>query len=119
MWTGSEVAGRRYRYLGRRFEAQLLDYLTRQPVQQAAGQQAPTLAAVKNTSYPVALQDGKPAVHSHLAIGHPAGRVEGGHLTEAYVFPTVELFLMVYPTPLYKKADPETDLHLIDPAARQ
>lgn len=67
----------------------------------------------------VALQDGKPAVHSHLAVGHPDGRVEGGHLIEAYVFPTVELFLTVYPTPLYKKADPETDLHLIDPAARQ
>ena len=65
----------------------------------------------------VALADGKPVVHSHLAIGHPDGRVEGGHLIEAYVFPTVELFLTVYPTPLYKKADPETDLHLIDPAA--
>lgn len=62
----------------------------------------------------VALQDGKPAIHSHLAIGHPDGRVEGGHLIEAYVFPTVELYLTVYPTPVYKKADPETDLHLMD-----
>jgi len=65
----------------------------------------------------VALSDGKPVVHAHLAVGHPNGRVEGGHLIEAYVFPTVELVLTVYPTPLYKKADPETDLHLIDPSA--
>ncbi|RYY11753.1 MAG: DUF296 domain-containing protein [Cytophagaceae bacterium] len=67
----------------------------------------------------VALQDGKPAVHAHLAIGHPDGRTEGGHLIEAHVFPTVELFMTVYSTPLYKKADPETDLHLIDPAAEK
>ena len=62
----------------------------------------------------VALSEGKPVIHSHLAVGHPDGRVEGGHLIEAVVFPTVELFLTVYPTPLYKKADPETDLQLID-----
>ena len=65
----------------------------------------------------VALSDGKPVVHAHLAVAHPDGRVEGGHLIEAHVFPTVELVLTVYATPLYKKADPETDLHLIDPAA--
>ena len=69
----------------------------------------------------VALQDGKPAVHSHLAVGYPDGRLEGGHLIEAYVFPTVELYLTVYATPVSKKADPETDLHLMDlpPAAGQ
>lgn len=65
----------------------------------------------------VALFEGKPVVHSHLAIGHPDGRVEGGHLLEAYVFPTVELFLTVYQTPLTKKTDPETTLKLIDPTA--
>lgn len=62
----------------------------------------------------IALANGKPVVHSHLAVGHPDGRVEGGHLIEAYVFPTVELFLTVYPAPLTKKPDPETDLQLID-----
>lgn len=67
----------------------------------------------------VALFEGKPVVHSHLAVGHPDGRIEGGHLIEGYVFPTVELFLTVYPTPLYKKSDPETDLKLIDPAAQK
>jgi predicted DNA-binding protein with PD1-like motif len=67
----------------------------------------------------VALFEGKPVIHGHMSVGHPDGHVEGGHLIEGYVFPTVELLLTVYPTPLYKKTDPETDLKLIDPAAKQ
>ncbi len=62
----------------------------------------------------VGLSDGKPVIHSHISVGHPDGRVEGGHLIEAYVFPTVELFLTTYPTPLQKEKDAETDLHLFN-----
>ncbi len=51
-----------------------------------------------------------------LFHGKPVGvAVEEGHLIEAYTFPTVELFLTAYPTPLDKKADPETALDLIGP----
>ena len=63
----------------------------------------------------VALFNGQPVIHAHLAVGYPDGRMEGGHLIEAYTFPTVELFLTAYPTPLDKQADPETALDLIDP----
>ncbi|QJD81335.1 DNA-binding protein [Spirosoma rhododendri] len=66
----------------------------------------------------IAVHDGKPTVHAHMAVGHPDGRVEGGHLINAYVFPTVELFMTVYLTPLYKKDDAETDLNFIDPAQK-
>lgn len=66
----------------------------------------------------IAVHDGKPTVHAHMAVGHPDGRVEGGHLINGYVFPTVEVFMTVYPTPLYKKDDAETDLNFIDPTLR-
>lgn len=66
----------------------------------------------------IAVHDGKPTVHAHMAVGHPDGRVEGGHLINAYVFPTVEVFMTVYPTPLYKVDDAETDLNFIDPTLK-
>ncbi|MDB5038796.1 MAG: hypothetical protein JWQ35_2324 [Bacteriovoracaceae bacterium] len=63
----------------------------------------------------IALSDGKPVVHAHMNLGLRDGRVIGGHLIEAIVFPTVELFLTAYSTPLVKKLNKEFDLKLIDP----
>jgi len=40
--------------------------------------------------------------------------VRGGHLLEAIVWPTLELFFTVSPTPLVKKHDPKTNLFLFD-----
>lgn len=56
----------------------------------------------------------KPIVHAHFAVGYPDGRAEGGHLIEAFTFPTVELFLTADPTPIYKHLDQPTGLDLID-----
>lgn len=50
-----------------------------------------------------------------FAVGFPDGKVEGGHLIEAYTFPTIEMFITVEPTPIYKHLDPQTGLNLIDP----
>jgi uncharacterized protein len=63
----------------------------------------------------IALYNGNPVVHTHFSIGFPDGRVEGGHLIEAVTYPTVELFMTVFPTALQKKLDKETDLKLIHP----
>jgi predicted DNA-binding protein with PD1-like motif len=63
----------------------------------------------------ISLLNGKPVVHAHFAAGLPDGKVEGGHLIEAYTFPTVELFITVEPTPIYKLLDQHTGLNLIDP----
>jgi hypothetical protein len=41
----------------------------------------------------VGLVNGKPQVHTHGAVGLPDGDVRGGHLLEAIVFPTLEVFL--------------------------
>lgn len=63
----------------------------------------------------ISLLNGKPVVHAHFAVGFPDGKVEGGHLIEAYTFPTVEMFVTVDPTPIYKHLDQDTGLNLIDP----
>ena len=61
------------------------------------------------------LYQGKPAVHTHMVVGDRDGKTTGGHVIEATVFPTLEVFVTVDPTPLHKKLDPETDLTLIEP----
>lgn len=63
----------------------------------------------------ISLLNDKPVVHAHFAVGLPDGKVEGGHLIEAYTFPTVEMFVTVEPTPIYKLLDQHTGLNLIDP----
>jgi len=62
-----------------------------------------------------ALYKGKPAVHTHMAVGHRDGTASGGHVIQAVVSPTLEVFVTVDPVPLRKKYDPATELTLIDP----
>lgn len=57
---------------------------------------------------------GKPAVHVHGVVALPTGETRGGHMLEAYVWPTLELFLTAFPEPLIKVHDNETDLALFD-----
>jgi len=64
----------------------------------------------------IALVNDRPAVHTHVSLGSPDGTVRGGHLVEADVFPTLELFMTVYPTALHKQPDEATGLELIDPS---
>jgi predicted DNA-binding protein with PD1-like motif len=62
----------------------------------------------------VGLVNGVPAIHAHGAVGDPDGQVHGGHILEAIVWPTLELFLTAYRTPLIKTHDAETNLSLFD-----
>ena len=62
----------------------------------------------------VALVNGVAQIHAHGAVGLPDGRVRGGHLLQAIVWPTVELFFTACPTTLVKGHDDETDLFLFD-----
>jgi predicted DNA-binding protein with PD1-like motif len=66
----------------------------------------------------VALSGDQPVVHTHVSLASSDGTVRGGHLIEAYVFPTVELFMTVYPTALHKQSDQATGLKLIDPLVK-
>jgi uncharacterized protein len=63
----------------------------------------------------IALVNDQPAVHTHVALASSDGTVRGGHVINAFVFPTLELFMTVYPTPLHKESDKATGLKLIDP----
>jgi uncharacterized protein len=66
----------------------------------------------------IALVNDQPAVHTHVALASSDGTVRGGHVINAFVFPTLELFMTVYPTPLHKESDKATGLKLIDPSLK-
>jgi predicted DNA-binding protein with PD1-like motif len=56
--------------------------------------------------------DGGPIIHLHGVMGMPDGSVIGGHLFEATVFSTLELFIAgVEGTDLRKQASPSTGLN--------
>jgi len=58
--------------------------------------------------------DGKPVVHTHVALGRSDGQSWGGHLLAATASPTLELYVTTYPEAIHKRFDPATDLQLID-----
>jgi predicted DNA-binding protein with PD1-like motif len=61
----------------------------------------------------VAQHEGRPIVHAHVVVGRSDGTTAGGHLLEASVRPTCEVFLTESPVGLSKALDPETGLVLI------
>jgi uncharacterized protein len=66
----------------------------------------------------IALYQGKPAVHTHMAVGGPDGTTRAGHVLAAYASPTLEVMVTVDPITMQKRLDPATDLTLIDPASK-
>lgn len=64
----------------------------------------------------VAWHEGKPVVHAHVVLGKADGSAIGGHLKEARVRPTLELFMEEHGA-LKRRHDPESGLPLIDPDA--
>lgn len=62
-----------------------------------------------------ALYQGKPALHTHMMVGHRDGRTSGGHVIEAVVSSTLEVFVTLDPVAPEKKKDPESGLTLVDP----
>lgn len=61
----------------------------------------------------VALDGDEPKVHAHVVVGKADGTAHGGHLVEAYVWPTLEVILVESPRHLRRKLDKETGLALI------
>ena len=62
----------------------------------------------------VAINRGKPKVHTHVVVGKADGSAHGGHILRAHVWPTLELILTESPKPLCRGTDEETGLALID-----
>ena len=63
----------------------------------------------------IALVNDQSIVHTHVSVASSDGTVRGGHVINAFVSPTLELFMTVYPTALHKQLDEATGLKLIDP----
>jgi hypothetical protein len=87
------------------FDLQKKDYLTNQVNEQVE---------VVSLAGDIALDKGEPKVHAHVVVGKKDCAAMGGHLLEAHVRPTLELFLQESGQQLKRKLDPESGLALID-----
>lgn len=67
----------------------------------------------------MAVYNGKPVAHTHVSVANKDGLMLGGHLLELYVGPTLEVFIIVEPTTLYKKLDARYNAGVIDPALEE
>jgi predicted DNA-binding protein with PD1-like motif len=61
----------------------------------------------------VALVDGKPFIHAHVALAKGDLEVLGGHLDAAVVAVTAEVFLDVWEQPISREPDPDLGLNLL------
>lgn len=58
--------------------------------------------------------DGTPKVHAHIVVGKIDGSAWGGHLLEAHVRPTLEVFVSETGGEMRRKKDAQTGLPLLD-----
>lgn len=65
----------------------------------------------------IALADDEPKIHLHAVVGRRDGTTRGGHLLEAYVWPTLEVIINEAPQHLRRKMDASVGLALIDLSA--
>ncbi|MEX6689805.1 DNA-binding protein [Danxiaibacter flavus] len=64
----------------------------------------------------IAMFNGKPVAHSHINLATSDGTSHGGHLLEAFIGPTLEVFVTVHPVALNKKLNKEFEAGVIDPS---
>ena len=64
----------------------------------------------------IAVFDGKPVVHIHATVATSDGTMRGGHVLELVTGPTLEVFITVEPTTLYKRVNPKYGAAIIDPS---
>lgn len=61
----------------------------------------------------IALDDGEPKIHAPVVVGKVDGTAHGGHVLEAFVWPTQEVILVESPRHLRRHTDKDTGLPLI------
>jgi predicted DNA-binding protein with PD1-like motif len=59
------------------------------------------------------LKDGEPFLHVHCTLGKRDFSVIGGHLKEAQIHPTLEVWLRTESTPVHRRCDEATGLDLL------
>ena len=88
------------------------DWETKEYEEIAVDEQVEVTAMVGNIGRK---EDGSVAVHAHCVLGRRDGSAVTGHLMEATVRPTLELFLSVGTNELTRRPDEESGLDLIRP----
>jgi len=73
---------------------------------------------VLNMTGDIAMLNGAPVVHAHMTVSGSDGKARGGHVLEAVVSPTFEIFVTADAKELLKRTDPATGLALITPEAK-
>jgi predicted DNA-binding protein with PD1-like motif len=63
----------------------------------------------------IMLKEGKPFLHLHATFAGHDRMARAGHLFEARVNPTLEVFMGILPEPLERRMDEETGLYLAWP----
>lgn len=107
--TGLRAA--HFRALGAFREARLafFDWKTKQYEEIPVDEQV----EVTSLTGDIGTNEGEPAVHAHCVLGKRDGTAITGHLVEATVRPTLELFLTGYDAELPRRHDEESGLALI------
>ena len=59
-------------------------------------------------------KEGEPFLHLHVILGRRDFSLLGGHLKEARVHPTLEVWLRTETTPAHRRQDEGTGLYLLD-----
>ncbi len=62
----------------------------------------------------ISLYEGKPFAHTHVCLGDPKGQTFSGHLFEATVAVTAEIFLLPIDIAILRKDHPELDFKSLD-----
>lgn len=62
----------------------------------------------------ITVKDGEPLLHAHAVVGRRDGSTAGGHLIAGTVWPTLEVFVDVYPAEIVKKQRPELGIATMD-----
>ncbi|MBT9330807.1 DNA-binding protein [Acidipila sp. 4G-K13] len=63
----------------------------------------------------ISTYQGKPMIHMHAVFARHDGSTIGGHIFEANVNPTLEVFVTAYPTPLERRPDDASGMKVIEP----
>ncbi len=62
----------------------------------------------------ISVYEGEPKIHAHLSVSKHDGTAMAGHLIQAHVRPTLELFVTELPEALERKKDEASGLPLIN-----
>ncbi len=62
----------------------------------------------------ISMYRGDPKIHAHAVVGKRDGSAHGGHVIEAVVRPTLEVFVIVSNLELRRSLDETTNLPLLD-----